>query len=1298
MKKTIGIAVTAGAILLTAAAYSSLSGAALKPVESAGRLSLSSPAGISPNIRKHLAKASAVTSSLKFYEDFESVIGEEPYSLPEGWISVSNPANPSDEWMAGGPLWLEGSQLYGTSGSKYAFILPDANIPHDTWMFTPAMELEEGTSYKMSANVVMLLNNGIPEDLDIVLCKTPSAEGAIESLMRTDERADTWTTVTGYINVEETGTYYLGFHALSHENSGGMVVDDVAVVDIMAPVFYGPSYIMFEDKYDVNPEVSATYSIWNDGYTPLEVSLKSCSPEITVEGLPLVIDGEESASINITLDIKTAGFYEGKIVFVTNDPLSPEVTVRIYQQVNEAAISEGYMTTFDYGTPNGFECTGNVIGRGIRASRAPIGNTFYAVGDPEGFASMATNYVNMGDAPRLSFWYKANKTDQLFNDLDEAAPADRLKMAVRVTDDYGRTWKEVYAIGPDCEAKHNETLDFQYVDIDLAEFAGKTCRAKIMFGYVLKDGESVVEILHNPLDLAFDNISFGTVGDYGIRVAELTGPNVMATGLNKKYVASVENIGRVDFDHQYTVSLIDKNGNVIATEAGVAVPFGNQIEIEFDYTAPMEAGSDAVYAKIETSGENIAERTESLPVNIAVVDGRQASKTFASQYAIDLLWAMHQPIAYNCVNSDNLHLYYADEIGINRGEIYSLVYKVEGEKLNSEPIQIYVGETLSAEFIGNGDDMPEDMQLVFDSEIFYPEGESELVIPFLKPYEYKGGNLVVRTVRKGREYTWGRWGMISKCETKRSVSISDFGDADDSDFLVQTQYPVMLMNMVEAPSGCVEGLSTSVAGFPLTGVSLKIVGEGMTATSDENGKFTFPRLAPGDYKISAYVAGYYPAEGSVSVIENETASLKIELEEISRIKVSGKVVDPEGNPVAGTTLTFDGETPEMATSDSEGKFEAFLYGLKDYHLTATSPFYSTVTADFSLETVPMNFTCTVAPDYNHPYNPTATLASDKIDISWEAPLQQLRHDTGDYQDCVGYPTGWSEIIFGSAYHQKATVREVSWYLSSSGGTDHSNFNVFVFGLTDGKPDKDKILYRANDVDFTNDAWNTHVLSEPIEADGFMVAVSCTGFMGIGYTQATEDYPYTPDTEYFAGDSYRFTITEIGGSSFRNCHWMLRAGIEPENSAASRPEVEGYKVYRYAEKDGLSSASEIGETGSLSFSDGVTMLPEGRYKWAIVADYAHGHSDAVSSPVIYIDPSSVVTLEDDEISISYVAATSKIIICGTIEEAAVYNTNGVITATCGKNAESIDVSSLPAGIYTVVAKIADGSIIVKKIIR
>lgn len=89
------------------------------------------------------------------YESFESV-PDGSQELPEGWTATCTPGLPSDTWHAG-TLGRDGTPMNGVSGYKYAYILGnrESDAAHDAWLFSPGMQMEAGTTYKIEFFAMM---------------------------------------------------------------------------------------------------------------------------------------------------------------------------------------------------------------------------------------------------------------------------------------------------------------------------------------------------------------------------------------------------------------------------------------------------------------------------------------------------------------------------------------------------------------------------------------------------------------------------------------------------------------------------------------------------------------------------------------------------------------------------------------------------------------------------------------------------------------------------------------------------------------------------------------------------------------------------------------------------------------------------------------------------------------------------------------------------------------------------------------------------------------------------------------
>ena len=141
----------------------------------------------------------------------------------------------------------------------------------------------------------------------------------------------------------------------------------------------------------------------------MSVELKSCSPEITIEGLPCEVEEYDIQTIYVTFD------------------------------------------------------------------------TFYGMMTGDYSVGLKTDFIRMGDNPTFEFSYALQESNTLHEDTGAAVSAEIPQIEVYISDDYEVTWTNVYTIGPDADNTFDGELGFHKVRIELPEFAGKTCRARIAF-------------------------------------------------------------------------------------------------------------------------------------------------------------------------------------------------------------------------------------------------------------------------------------------------------------------------------------------------------------------------------------------------------------------------------------------------------------------------------------------------------------------------------------------------------------------------------------------------------------------------------------------------------------------------------------------------------------------------------------------------------------------------------------------------------------------------------------------------
>lgn len=160
--------------------------------------------------------------------------------------------------------------------------------------------------------------------------------------------------------------------------------------------------------------------------------------------------------------------------------------------------------------------------------------------------------------------------------------------------------------------------------------------------------------------------------------------------------------------------------------------------------------------------------------------------------------------------------------------------------------------------------------------------------------------------------------------------------------------------LVENPtlSGAVLANGAGVSGVTVTATA---PGEPtLTAVTDANGDYSFPRLPSGAYEVTMSTPAGYSAIGPTTRTESVAAADVADVDfELARLgSFSGTVLTDDGDPVSGAVITVDtGAGTQQLTTAADGSF-----GLGDlppgtYSLTITPPAGTTIVGATSLSVV-----------------------------------------------------------------------------------------------------------------------------------------------------------------------------------------------------------------------------------------------------------------------------------------------------------------------------------------------------------
>lgn len=274
---------------------------------------------------------------------------------------------------------------------------------------------------------------------------------------------------------------------------------------------------------------------------------------------------------------------------------------------------------------------------------------------------------------------------------------------------------------------------------------------------------------------AIDDIVLESPVQNDLLTGYFSGNTTPGAGIEELYFIEVINGGKL-FQQDYTVKLMDGDGNELSSTAGMPVAFGEKMFHLLWWTPPAGfTGSMDLLAQIDfAADENQANnRTRRLPVYV------QPANTASSQTGNG-----SQPLGFLPCNFFNLHsitqsIYLPEEVNAEGFPLTGIQYTCQFDNdVNDVSFQILLGETQLNNLADHWID-PASLTPVFIGEISFTKGFNNIFIPFDNSFTYHGGNLVVQTVKSFSEMVLGT-AFISSIDT--GSSRSRIAERDDMPF------------------------------------------------------------------------------------------------------------------------------------------------------------------------------------------------------------------------------------------------------------------------------------------------------------------------------------------------------------------------------------------------------------------------------------------------------------------------------------------------------------------------------------
>lgn len=1261
------------------------------------KVSLASKTAQKENLQKTVVRDNYL------YEDFETV--DESTGLPSGWVTISTPGSPSDKWAAGR------LNVNAVSGFNCAYVLGgEFETDHDTWLFSPMVHISE-SGLVVDANIYMphIFDGTYVSKITVALCSSQSKDDVVLILEdELQEDIEFWHEV--YYDLEDIapGDYCLGFHCSSPSRANTMCIDDVRISDGNNPRVSTDPSIEFGATDRLLTATKLLY-VGNNGNGALKVWFKDASPEITCTNLPLELGEWETGDIEVKLKGIPQGPYEGFLTLGTNDVTKPEVTIPVYAEGIDYSISDVIIEGFESGMPSGWDqsrLTFVLKEYGVHSgTMAWYSAASYAqpTKDLPGMG-FKTNYVNLGDDPSISFWFKA---------YSNGGPADINKMtaSVRISNEEGE-WDEIWSLASETADDFSITGDWQLLKLQLPEkYKNKTARACIAF----------YRTDWYDYELLIDDVFVGTPPTNDAALAILQGPTMANPDNEQTYTVELINNSNSEVEGGKIILTDDLTGCELTNVDCPKLAANTTVPVEISWT-PKSAGAYRLIARYSHEGDSDKTNDSSTQLNIIVLP--EDNQAVIDDNGKEWTGAQLLPVNFNSLECINQTIYRANEIGSNKATINSIAYlSVVQSPYYSDYFKVYVAET-DKDDLSDGEFIPDsEFTEVFDGQVYFPEGTNTIVIPFKQPYDYKGGNLVVMTTRQSDSFMYGIYYKLwftHNLNDIRSLSSSSLttGKVFGNDNKVIDRinvFPETLFNVEYGPMGELSGKITDKDGTPIKGAKVSVSGSKLSTLTDDDGHYNISGVAVGDVSVLVTAHGYRDATSAVSNLgANGKVSINVSLDPYPKYSIQGKLTNDEGAGISDVILSLVGYDNLSATTDADGNYTfSGVTGQTgiEYTLTAKHPYFQTYHTTISVNG-DLNQVFELDYKAGKVQQPDVIVNDDQksCTVSWSAPLVEYSYDSGIAKEFVGWESGFEQVGVGACFKDNSEISEVSFYVGST-PAGHSKFNVYIFGLyPDGTPNKDNILFSAKDIPYIDDAWTTYKLPYTVKADGFMVFISCDGFINIGVSEPNEQYPFESGQYYYAGDAFSIQFSEM--QTYSKSHFMIRAYGQDlgewSGSDHSRGPVSTdfagrksatYDVYRLTHDYNKFTSEKVASVSDTEWTDTeFATLESGKYSYSVVAKYGDKESIPSISRTFEKKFSSVSNIEKETVKVS-IDGDDLVISCpDLIQEVSVANTYGMILIHNTSPENRISIKNISDGILIISIKDIHGKNTVLKVVR
>lgn len=511
-----------------------------------------------------------------------------------------------------------------------------------------------------------------------------------------------------------------------------------------------------------------------------------------------------------------------------------------------------------------------------------------------------------------------------------------------------------------------------------------------------------------------DGVTIEVIPQNDLAAVSLSGNQTPSVGMATPYTVNLFNWG-TQVQNNYTVKLFKQGDIELGSVPGPTIQPGMAGTAVVSWVPSVQENT-FIYGKVVLTGDQNPLNDQTPNLNVAVMPAGMMVVTIG-----DGSQTARLPMDFYWKNSLFETVYQQSElnfIGMITGVSF---YNNFTTNLPAKPTKIWLGTTtqtdLSAGWIPSTD-----MTLVYDGTVDYPSGPNTITIPFIEPFLYLEGNLVMMVNRPmDTQYFSSTDNFYTQTVgTNRSRNVQSDGTLYDPALPPTTstlsgQFPKTSFMVIPGGVGHLTGYVYGAGNQPLNNATIQLVGGGQ-ATTNAQGYYMLQNIIAGDYQVTASRYGYISQTLNIEIPEDSTVTQNFTLQQMPTVSVTGRIVGSDAPTVglAGASIALTGYENYQVTANAQGQFTIEgVYTNQTYQYSATAVGYQNTTGSVTVGTTNHNMgDISVSEIAYTPRNVNAVQAGNQMSVTlnWTAPDPTAVDIDQSFESDTFPPTDWTRIV------------------------------------------------------------------------------------------------------------------------------------------------------------------------------------------------------------------------------------------------------------------------------------------------